>query len=323
MHISVHDSLKGDPILGQDAQQRFLAMRFNDRSQALDAMGIACTEMACPHCRRRLPVGFFEEAHHIFSLVGDQSAGKSYYLSVLTQVLPATLFNDFGVTMQDADPTGNAPLNEMRKSLFSAQSPEQIKVEKTKMEGSMYERLPRQGRVVALPRPFIYTLGRNAPGSGRCSIIFYDNAGEHFQPGVSITDRPGAMHVASADAIFFLFDPFNNLGFRRAIGSTKDPQIEQVLVDQQDIIISEMRSRILNVRGLSPGHRITQPLAVMVGKFDAWRHLLPSDTIQNPIANGSVCVPTIRGNSDHIRALLLSLCPTVVANAEALSTAIP
>jgi hypothetical protein len=128
------------------------------------------------------------------------------------------------------------------------------------------------------------------------------------------------MHVASADAIFFLFDPFNNLGFRRAIGSTKDPQIEQVLVDQQDIIISEMRSRILNVRGLSPGHRITQPLAVMVGKFDAWRHLLPSDTIQNPIANGSVCVPTIRGNSDHIRALLLSLCPTVVANAEALST---
>ena len=97
----------------------------------------------------------FEEAHHIFSLVGDQSAGKSYYLSVLTQVLPATLFNDFGVTMQDADPTGNAPLNEMRKSLFSAQSSEQIKVEKTKMEGDMYERLPRQGRVVALPRPFI------------------------------------------------------------------------------------------------------------------------------------------------------------------------
>ena len=103
-------------------------------------------------------------------------------------------------------------------------------------------------------------------------------------------------------------------------GVKKDPQIERVLVDQQDIILSEMRSRILNIRGLSPGHRLTQPLAVMVGKFDAWQHLLPTDTIQNPIANGSVCVPTIRSNSDHIRALMLSLCPTVVANAEALST---
>src|ERR1700724_2133101 len=54
MHIAVHDSLRGDPVLGEDAQQRFLATRFNNASQALDAMGLPCSDLACPHCRRKL-----------------------------------------------------------------------------------------------------------------------------------------------------------------------------------------------------------------------------------------------------------------------------
>ena len=77
MHVAVHDSLRGDPILGEDAQQRFLATRFNNADQALDAMGLACSDMACPHCRRKLPPGFLDIPHHIISVVGDTSAGKS------------------------------------------------------------------------------------------------------------------------------------------------------------------------------------------------------------------------------------------------------
>ena len=46
----------------------------------------------------------------------------------------------------------------MRKALFGAQVPAQAKLAKTVFEGAMYERLPRQGRMVALPRPFVYTL---------------------------------------------------------------------------------------------------------------------------------------------------------------------
>ena len=319
MHISVHDNLKGDPILGEDVQQRFYAMRFNDHNQALDAMGMVCTELACPHCRRRLPIGFLEEPHHIFSIVGDQSAGKSYLLSVLSKMLPGALFNQFGVTMQDADPTGNAALNDMRNSMFASETPEKIKVVKTVMEGAMYERLPRQGRTVALPRPFIYTMGSSDPRKPRCSFILYDNAGEHFQPGVRLVEQPGALHVASASAIFFLFDPFNNPDFRRAMKGTLDPQMEKPVSDQQDIILSEMRSRILNLRGLSSGHRLTEPLAIMVGKFDAWKHLLPESSIQYPVVNGSVDLEIVRANSERLRTMLLGICPSIVANAEALS----
>ena len=319
MHISVHETLKGDPRLGEDVQQRFHAMRFNDKGQALDAMGVACTEIACPHCRRRLPLGFLEEAHHIFSLVGDQSAGKSYFLSVMSKMLPSVLFQQFGITMQDADPTGNAALNDMRSSLFGAGVPEKINVVKTVMEGSMYERLPRQGRFVALPRPFIYTMGAADRSKPRCSIIFYDNAGEHFQPGVRLVEQPGALHVASASAIFFLFDPFNNPDFRHAMRGSADPQLEKPIVDQQDIILAEMRSRILNLRGASSSHRLTEPLGVIVGKYDAWQSLLPDGCIQYPVSKGKLDLNMLLANSRRIGELLLGICPSIVANAEALS----
>ena len=40
-------------------------------------------------------------------------------------------------------------------------------------------------RVVALPRPFIFSLS-DPRGTGHdCSMIFYDNAGEHFEPGIT------------------------------------------------------------------------------------------------------------------------------------------
>ena len=319
MHISVHETLKGDPILGQDAQQRFYAIRFNDRGHALDAIGILCTETACPHCRRRLPVGMIDEPHYIISLVGDQSAGKSYFLAVLSKILPGTLYNKFKTSMLDADPTGNAALNDLRKSLFGSSTPEQVRVNKTVMEGAMYERLPRHGRMVALPRPFIYTLGASNHSKPRCSVIFYDNAGEHFQPGVRLVEQPGALHVASASGILFLFDPFNSPDFRRAMKGTTDPQIEKPVSDQQDIILAEMRTRILNIRSLPSNHLIPEPLAIMVGKYDAWQHLLPEHNIENPIVNSHLDLAAIRRNSFRVRQVLLRICPSIVTNAEALS----
>ena len=139
MHVAVHDSLFGDPLLGEEQMKRFHATRFNDRGQALDECGIPCTEIACPHCRRTLAPGFFDEPHKIFSIVGAPQSGKSYYLTVLIKLLQTTLFRDFGVVFRDADPTGNAPINEMKAHLFSAQNPAQAFLTKTQLEGAMYE----------------------------------------------------------------------------------------------------------------------------------------------------------------------------------------
>ncbi len=320
MHIAVHDSLRGDLVLGEDAQQRFHATRFNNAGQALDAMGLPCSDLACPHCRRKFPPGFLDLPHHILSLVGDQGAGKSYYLSVLVKVLPITLYRHFNVTLQDSDPTGNAALNEMKKALFGAQTPAHAKLAKTQLEGAMYERLPRYGRIVALPKPFVYTLGASDGGAGKCSLVFYDNAGEHFQPGINPIEQPGAQHVASAAGIMFLFDPFNSPEFRRCLKDLPDPQMEKPVVDQQDIILSEMRSRIQNIRNLRIDERLPTPLAILVGKCDAWMHLLDENPFVNPVVNGALSLEAIGQNSAKVRDLLLSVCPTIVANAEALSS---
>ena len=319
MHIAVHDSLRGDPVLGEDAQQRFLATRFNNANQALDAMGLPCSDLACPHCRRKLPPGFLEMPHHIISIVGDQSAGKSYYLSTLTKVLPATLYRDFGIIFQDSDPTGNAPVNDMRKALFGAQTPAQAKLAKTVFEGAMYERLPRQGRTVALPRPFVYTMASAESPDERCAVIFYDNAGEHFQPGVNIVEQPGAQHVASAAGILYLFDPFNSPEFRRCIRDSNDPQLEKPIVDQQDIILAEMRTRIYSIRNLPAAERLRTPVAFVAGKCDVWPHLLDGEPLRDPLPRGLLDTAAIEHNSTRIRAIMHKLCPAVLANAEALS----
>jgi hypothetical protein len=322
MHVAVHDSLRGDPVLGEDAHQRFHATRFNNRRQALDAFGLPCTEIACPHCRRTLPFGFAEVPHFIFSIVGDQSAGKSYFLSVLIKVLPARLYQDFSVVFQDADPAGNALLNDMKKALFSAQSPEQARLVKTQLEGAMYERLPRYGRTVALPRPFVFSLKSIPRPEDRCSIVFYDNAGEHFQPGRDSSDSPGAQHIASSSGILFLFDPFNNSEFRNRISGQPDPQLEKPLLDQQDVILSEMKIRIQKLVRMNGSAKIKQPLAVLIGKCDAWMYLLGKDCFQNPVANHSLDLAVVRRNSALIRSLMLNICPAIVANAEEISQAV-
>ena len=320
MHVAVHDSLFGDPLLGEEQMKRFHATRFNDRGQALDECGIPCTEIACPHCRRTLAPGFFDEPHKIFSIVGAPQSGKSYYLTVLIKLLQTTLFRDFGVVFRDADPTGNAPINEMKAHLFSAQNPAQAFLTKTQLEGAMYERLPRYDRMVTLPKPFIYSLSGAESDDENCSIVFYDNAGEHFQPGQDSSNSPGAQHIASSDAIFFLFDPTINPDFRRSISGSEDPQFKSQVSDQQDIILAETEVRIKKLLGLDRREKVQTPLAIIIGKCDSWIDKIGSENLKNPIVDGTLDVGAVEANSQLVRNLMEEHCPYVIANAERISS---
>lgn len=319
LSVAVHESLRGDPVLGADARLRFHPTRFNDQGLALDPMGLACTDLACPHCRRQLPPGFLEMPHRILSLIGAPSAGKSYYLAVATQVLQERLPRDFGVAFKDGDPGGNQLLNQMRHTLFSARSPEQALLGKTALEGATYERLPRLGRMVSLPRPFIYNLSRPGTDRSECSLIFYDNAGEHFEPGIDIHDSPGALHVATSAGLLFLFDPTANSRFKQRLVGVDDPQLSlSGRVDQQDSILAELESRMKRVLGLPAAERIRTPLAFIVGKSDAWSHLLP-EPLEPCVAGGELDLGALDRNSRRVRALLAETCPGLVACAESLA----
>lgn len=320
MNIAVHNSLRGDPMLGEDHMQRFHATRFNDRGQALDAMGIATSDLACPHCRRKLPPGFLDLPHHIFSIVGAPSSGKSYYLSVLVKLLQSTLFQNFGITFRDADPSENVILTQMKTQLFSSSSAADAFLAKTDLEGALYETLPRQGRKVRLPKPFIFRLSHpNTPDNG-FSVVFYDNAGEHFEPTRNSADSPGAQHIAVASGIFFLFDPLHNAEFRAVMERINDPQIKTQRQDQQDVILAESEVRIKSLLGMDSRQRVSTPLAVMVGKCDTWEGLLGESPLLPALKNGMVSHSNIQSNSARVRKLLIETCPSIVANAEAISS---
>jgi hypothetical protein len=319
MNIAVHASLRGDPILGEEHLQRFHATRFNDRGQALDAMNIPASDMACPHCRRKLPPGFLDMPHLIFSIVGAPSSGKSYYLSVLVKILQSTLFQSFGVTFRDADPSANVILNQMKTQLFSASTPQDALLAKTELEGAMYETLPRLGRKVPLPKPFIFNLSNPRDQAEDFSVVFYDNAGEHFEPTRNSAESPGAQHIAAASGIFFLFDPLHNAEFKKRLTGLNDPQIEHKRMDQQDIILAETEVRIKSLLGLDARQKIATPLAIIVGKSDTWLHLL-GEPVEFPVHAGRLDIALVARNSARVRSLLLEICPAIVANAEAISS---
>ena len=319
LSIAVHEDLRGDPILGSDARLRFQPTRFNDQGLALDPMGLACTDIACPHCRRQLPPGYLDRPHRIISLIGAPSAGKSYYLAVLTRTLQDRLPEDFRLAFKDGDPSGNMLLNQMRNTLFSAATPEEALLGKTALEGATYEKLPRLGRMVSLPRPFIYSISRPGQQRSETSVILYDNAGEHFEPGIDIHDSPGAMHVATSSGLIFLFDPTANVRFKSKLIGVEDPQLAlKGRIDQQDSILSEMETRMKRVLGLAQDERIKTPLAFVVGKCDTWASLL-SSPLEAVIKDGGLDLAAVRRNSDRVREVLVALCPGLVASAESLA----
>lgn len=319
MNIASHEELMGDPELGPHAKLRFVANRFNELGQALDDRGVVCVDLACPHCRGRLPTSFLSQNHLIFSVVGAPSSGKSYYLSTLLQILPEELIRNHGCVLQDGDPSGNVRLNEMKNRLFSATTPEDAFISKTDFEGLMYEQLPRNGKTVALPRPFVYHLRQVRDASRRVALVFYDNAGEHFKPTVSLDDSPGALHVAASSALFFLYDPTANRSFRKRLRRKRDPQLRSQATDEQDTILAEMGIRVKKLKAKDSHELVDTPLAIMIGKFDVWKSILPENAIAIPEGR-PINEIEIEQNSSITREMLLEYCPTIVANAESISS---
>lgn len=321
LSVASHDSLRGDPVLGSEERLRFLPTRFDAHGHALDPMGIPTAELACPHCRRLLPGGFIEREHHILSLVGMPSSGKTYYLSSLIHELQEQLPTRYGLVFRDGDPTGNRLLNAMKTRLFSAREPEEAILAKTAFEGAMYERLPRHGKTVALPRPFVYSLSCPvAEPPLEHAFILYDNAGEHFEPGIDLRDSPGALHVAHSDGLMFLFDPTSSLGFRQALNDADDPQLKLAgRMDQQDVMMAEMEVRLKRLRGLPADQPVDTPLAVLVGKYDVWKNLSGAESITDPAPTGKLDQAILEANSRHTRALLARHAPAFLANAESLA----
>lgn len=317
--IATHPALCGDDKLGEDAMRRFRPARYDAQGLPYDACGSLCHEFACPYCHQKLPPFFGQMKQFIISLVGAPAAGKTYYLASLIHDLELELPREFKIPFRDADPTGNAPLNDMRMRVFTAQTPQEAYIGKTSLQGRLYRKIWRHGHVSSMPRPFIYHLNNKEDSY---SVVLYDNAGENFEPGRDSGQTQGADHLKVADAILFLFDPTTNPGFRSLLkDATPDPQFQQILYPpgRQSLLLAETEIRLRTSLNLPPDKKVDTPLAVIIGKCDTWEQLLGPEPLLPPILNGQLRPEYIEANSARLRELLFRISPHICLNAEAIS----
>lgn len=282
--IAAHSDLRGDPLLGQDEQQRFLPSRFSADGKAIDVRGEVCTALGCPHCHLSIAWALLEMKPLFLSILGAPGSGKSYFVASMTWQLRQTLRERFAVSFADADPLHNQVLSDYEERLFLNPREDQlVYLPKTELEGQLYQSVAYGERRVWYPRPFVFALqpldGHAGYGKrrmlSRC-LCLYDNAGEHFLPGGETPNSP-SKHLALSEVLFFLFDPTQHPRFRaRCKGQSSDPQMgDHGWSHRQDQVLLEAANRIRTHSGSSQSDKLKQPLVVVVTKFDAWRSLTP------------------------------------------------
>jgi hypothetical protein len=334
--IAEHEDLRGDPLLGPEASQRFLPTRFDPQGNARDSRGVTCTSLACPHCHLPFPRALVECPPIFISILGIPSCGKTYYLASLCWQMRHTLPRYFRVAFQDADPVCNVILNQYERLQFLTPDRDAVvKLEKTAEQGHLYHAVRQGNQVVLYPRPFLFTL-RPLEDHPRFAdalqvsrtLCLYDNAGESFQPGRDSSANPVTRHLARSQALMFLFDPTQHPAFCRACrGRSSDPQIlfPRPEVFRQDTVLLEAANRLRRLTGLAHHERHSRPLFVLVTKFDAWKGIFDLDVSELPLKpTGMAGLSALNWDrvnevSARLRGLLGATTPEIVAAAEGLA----
>ena len=333
--VSAHPDLQGDERLGPEAQSRFLPTRFTVRGEAVDIKGDVCSQLACPHCHLIVSRALMEMSPLFISILGAPASGKSNFLAAMTWKMRTTLAREFGITFVDADPGANQVLGRYEEILFKNPKPDSlVKLEKTAVkEGELLNSVLEKGRAVVYPKPFVFTL---MPDSSRFAdseqskkltraLCLYDNAGEHFMPGGDPTGKFVTRHLALSSSLLYLFDPTQHYKFRQACeGKSDDPQLgEYGITNPQEGVLAEAASRIKSQKGLSQQEKCSQPLIVVVTKYDAWSALtnhakLDPSWLIKPRHDGrsGLDVRKLASLSDQVRNVLNKYSPEVVAAAE-------
>lgn len=332
LYIAQHKDLVGDPLLGPEEQQRFLPSHFTPEGHAIDSMGLVCPDRACPYCHLPIPRVITEVPSIYLSIVGSVSSGKSFFLVTLIHELRNIMPRYFAMSFRDADPHFNNILNEYENELFfNTDVDAMVTIQKTQKEGILYNQINKNGMVIKLPRPFIFLLSKSGISKPEYKekfrlLVFYDNAGEHFEPGTDTAANPVTHHLLRSKGIFFVFDPTQDIHFR-SLCRGNDPQLAQeAKVRRQEILLTEMIVRLRKHLGIKEESRCGKPLFILCSKFDLWQHLLdikvddktPWQLIQ-PESAYALNRTMIREISGKVREILKNTCPELVYTAESFS----
>jgi len=338
LFISESPDLLGDAKLRDIDQLRFLPFRFDIKGAALDSHHFPCHKLACPNCHLQFPRSLLHLSTFFLSIAGAPASGKSYFLASMIWQLRKTMARNFCMSFSDAEPEMNRRIrNEISKQFDNDDPDKLVYIDKTQVEGDIYNATNIGGQVISLAQPFTYTISpmpthplSHQPERVSRAVCVYDNAGESFLPGADRVTQPVTRHLATSDAILFLFDPTQNLRFKRACKQpVNDPQMNHELGGDvrrsdvpQEIILTEMITRIRAHLRLSPHEKHKAPLIIVLTKFDAWQqltHFPHYDPPLKPVLNMPISVfyvKRVEEYSQMLRKLLLDLIPDLVSTAE-------
>jgi len=131
--------------------------------------------------------------------------------------------------------------------------------------------------------------------------------------------------------MLFVFDPTREPSFiERCRGTADDPQFEIAAKhredERQDVILATADANVKKRLGREIAEPLDTPLVVILAKVDAWKHLVGGDL--PPFATGrqddfsklhGFKVADVERISAKLRALLVELCPSIVATADRFS----
>ncbi|MDR1479934.1 MAG: hypothetical protein LBJ00_13450 [Planctomycetaceae bacterium] len=340
LFISESPDLLGDSKLGDAEQLRFLPYRFGVSGTAFDVHGASCYKLACPNCHLQVPRQLLHTPSFFISIVGAPAAGKSYFFASMVWQLRKTMTRDFSMNFTDADPALNKRIRdyEMKQFMGGNDPNVPVAIEKTDIQGDIYNNTLIDGHLTSLAQPFSFTISPlpSYPFPQRAesvtqAVCMYDNAGESFLPGADNISQPVTRHLATSDAILFLFDPTQDLRFKNACKKVvKDPQMNASLGGDvrksevnQSTVLTEMITRIKTQSHIATNEKIKTPLIIVLTKFDAWSQLIEFPHYNNPwrqaknYATNIYDVNCVNEYSQSLRKLLLELIPDLVGTAEA------
>ena len=343
-YISGHSNLAGDPRLeDRKEQRRFVPTRFTPEGAALDTMGTACRDLACPNCHLLVPRVLLERRSSLFlSIFGRPSSGKSYFLAAMMRQMKRSLPKLFALGVTEPHPPSNRLAQLYENSLFNHPNVDAlVDIPKTQEAGAQWYQLVKFGdEIRQYPRPMFFQIAPLAghPNAGKAArvartLCLYDNAGESFEPGKDTAGNPVTQHMACSSGLFFMFDPTQEPLFLRACsGRSADPQVENnmrdkgqdAVIDPQHVILATADQNVKKYLGREIARPLDVPLMVIVTKFDAWKHLLGNSL---PIFHtrpkvGGICglrPSVLEEVSSRLRSLILDFAPEVVAATERFS----
>ncbi|MEZ6065988.1 MAG: hypothetical protein R3B90_09825 [Planctomycetaceae bacterium] len=343
--IAEHNDLLGDSMLSDADPQRFLPTRFNVDGNAIDAKNFICSQLACPKCHLPVPRAALELEPVFMSITGAPASGKSVYLAAMVWELRRILGTTYSLAFTDSDTLTNQKLNSYEERLFMNPDADELTplgslIEKTDAAttGEMYNSVRYGNQTVDYPRPFLFTVLPNHthPHADKASqlgrlLTLYDNAGEHFQPGMDSSGSPVTRHMAEAASLMYVFDPTMDSRFRELCQAR--PELRQTsgrdsYSIRQEPVLQEVASRVRRHGRLRQSERHKKPLIVILTKYDLWYDLLEVDDNTEPwkeVATKpgdssekrfALDIPRIEAKSQETRKLLLRVSPEIVNSAE-------